>query len=119
MTQLTKEQEARRAEYYAERLRLSGYKVNPPSTPQRQTQSLSESYDYQDDRERPNSWLPQSLQGRDARAWKAAANRRVPWANAMPHGESPDEVLQAMCSLLAYSLLGDREKQMMSPNTEI
>ena len=73
---LTKEQEAKRDEYMAAKLRYLGYKVNPPAQPQRQTQSLSESYYGDDDYNKPNSWLPQSLQGRDARAWKAAADRQ-------------------------------------------
>ena len=115
----TKEQEAKRAEYYVERLRLSGYKVNPPAAPtQRQTQSISESYDYGDDRERPNGWLPPELQGRDGKALRALANRRIPWQNVCKE-TTPDEVLQSMCSMLAYSLLSPNDLRRMSPDTEL
>ena len=90
-----------------------------PAQPQRQTQAISESYDYGDDRERPNSWLPQSLQGKDGRAWRAAADRRVPFDRVFTHGESPEEVLQSMCSALAYSLLSPNDLRRMSPDTEL
>jgi hypothetical protein len=98
---------------------IDGMKLPAAPQPQRQTQAISESYNYQDDRERPNSWLPQSLQGRDTRAWRAAADRKVPFDRVFTHGETPDEVWQKLSSGLVYSMLTPNDIRRMNPDTEI
>lgn len=90
--------------------------------PQRMTESLAESgYDYGDyDYDKPNGWLPQSLQGdRTGRAWKAAADRRVPFERVFTHGETPDEVWQSLSSGLVYSMLTSNDLRRMGPDTEL
>ncbi len=119
MAQLTEQQKAKRDEYMAAKLRYLGYKVNPPAQPQRQTQSLSESYYGDDDYNKPNGWLPQAMQDRTGRSWKALADRRVPWANVCKNGETPEEILAAGCSMLAMSIMSPRDLAMINPNTEL
>ena len=133
----------------AYKLMKLGYKVDfitkqitpptPPQTraPQRQTQALvSETYD--DDAQANMAatlrakgyqvhtpWLPSSLAGKDAGTWKKMADRRVPWAQVAKE-DSPDDVMQAMCSMLAYDIMsrdasarGRRLDSLMDMDTQI
>lgn len=108
-----------------EALEAEGYVINrerrtitpPASQPtKRQTQVLQE--DYHETSGKANSWLPEALRDRSGRGFKALADRRNAWS-AVAKDASPDEVLQSMCSLLAFNMLSDAQKMRLSPDTEL